>query len=193
MKFLILLLAVLGFAFAADCAGPCGCEAAAGYTELNMSVYDNFGPIPPSSEERLIWIEYEKDTVIRDTIWNGWEKPNTTEDIYRYRVPSCVEDPVSLDYYIYLYNGNSSCRQEYLRLMEGRTNLLASELEWNGSVHSGECVSGYRFKLIRSYFESSVPLYLYPDRYSKYTKGGEACAPAMALAFMLFLSATAKD
>jgi hypothetical protein len=181
MKILILLLLVSGLALAADCTGPCGCDSVAGHTQLNISVYDDFGPIPPLAEDRLIWIEYEKGEIIRETIWDGWNKPNTTDDMYKYKVPSCVDDPVSDDYYIYFYGSNASCRQEYSRLMHGRKTLLANEFEWNGSVYSDECVSGYQFKLIRSYFESSVPLYIYPDRYSKYTKEGEACSPAFLL------------
>ncbi len=188
MKFLILLLLVSGFVFAADCTGPCGCDPIAGNTQINISIYDDFGPIPPGSEDRLIWIEYEKDRVIRETIWDGWEKSNSSDEIYQYTVQSCVEDPVSSDYYIYLHNGNSSCKPEYVKLMTGRKTLLVDDLEWNGSVYSDECMSGYQFKLIRSYFESSTPLYLYPDRYSKYSKGGDACALAFALLGLAVLS-----
>lgn len=161
--------------------GPLGCESPAGYTELNISVYDGFGPIPPSGEGRRIWIEYEKGALVREIIWDGWSSPNTSAEFYQYVVPSCVEDPVSLDYYIYLYSANGSCRGEYEKLI-GAGTLLADDLEWNGSVYSDECMSGYQFKLIRSYFETSVPLYLYPDRYSKYSKSGDSCAPAALLA-----------
>ena len=188
MKILILLLLVAGLAFAADCTGPCGCDAPAGYTELNISVYDEFGPITPQDENRRMWIEYEKGELVRDIIWDGWNKSNNTDEIYRYKIPSCVEDPVSLDYYIYLYNGNSSCQEEYSRQMDGRGALLANGLEWNGSVYSDDCITGYQFKLIRSYFETSVPLYLYPDRYSKYSKSGGGCAPALVLLGVLALA-----
>ncbi len=185
MKILVLLLLASGFAFAADCAGPCGCDSPAGYTELNISVYDEFGPITPQDERRLIWIEYEKDALVREIIWSGWNKTNSSGEIYRYTIPSCVEDPVSLDYYIYLYEDNAECRDRYDEEMEGRKTLLADDLNWNGSVYADECMTGYQFKLIRSYFETSVPLYLYPDRYSKYSKAGEGCAPAALLAFVL--------
>jgi hypothetical protein len=192
MKMLILLLMALGFASAADCEGPCGCDPVAGYTELNISVYDSFGPIPPSSEGRLIWIEYEKEgKIVRETLWDGWIGPNTSKEFYQYKVPSCAGDPVSRDYYIYLYSANSSCRPQYDELM-GENGLVAGAFEWNGTVYSDECVSGYQFKLIRSYFESSVPLYLYPDRYSKYSRGSDVCLPAMGLAALLSVAALSK-
>jgi hypothetical protein len=178
----LLLLLLSGLAYAGGCTGPCGCDQAAGNTILNISVYDEFGSIPPEAEDRFIWIEYEKDSaVIRETIWDGWQGQRANGSTYLYNIPSCVEDQVSNEYYLYLVQPNSSCKQEYATLMEGRKALLTDDLEWNGSVYSDGCMTGYKFSLLRNYFESEVPVHLYPDRYSKYSRSTEACFPLFVL------------